>query len=68
VASGEDGKSDGGVAARRARRVENVDEKTPDLSRLELASGDCFVGVAGNSNRGVPIRNLCVSGVESEAR
>src|ERR1700722_10544459 len=39
----------------------NADEKPPLLSRLESTIGLCFVGVAGNSNRGVSIRKLVAS-------
>src|ERR1700746_767132 len=40
----------GSESGRKAR------QKSPFLSRLGSASGLCFVGFAGNSNRGVSIR------------
>jgi len=47
--------------ARRVKVTREVaprgaDDKSPILSRLDLALGLCFVGVARNSNRGVSIR------------
>ena len=51
-------RSSGGNASRRFRAAAgNPEEKTAILSRLEVRWSLCFVGVAGNSNRGVSIRN-----------
>ena len=37
------------------------------MSRLEMSPSLCFVGVTGNSNRGVSIRKLRVSALGSAA-
>ena len=55
VANDDRNKSEAG-ASESARGVRIWIEKTPEVSRLESGSGLCFVWVAGNSNRGVPIR------------
>ena len=48
------------------RHVENLDEKPPEVSRLETTASECFVEVAGNSNRGVPIRKaVALAGTRS---
>src|SRR5579864_1631687 len=51
-------RNSGGAGSRRFRaEAGNPGEKTAILSRLKMRAGLCFVTVAGNSNRGVTIRN-----------
>jgi hypothetical protein len=45
-----------------------ADDKSPILSRLDLALGLCFVGVARDSNRGVSIRNAPANGFVTRCR